>query len=118
MRSRKNFWGTMVIAFLWGVFFLIIEGMRYTSSGPVLALGGLVVVVFLTYQLLRLLEYVPEVMEKQPSKADTHRSRVENWLNSLDDRELEALRERLHDDEPVNTLEDLLADDYPKRKNR
>jgi hypothetical protein len=118
MKSRKNFWGTVGISFLWVVYFLIIESTRYNSNTPVFALAGLVVAAFLTYQLLRFLEYIPDVLERQPSKADTRRSRVENWLNSLEDSELEALRERLRDDEPANTLEDLLTEDYPKRKNR
>jgi cell division protein FtsW (lipid II flippase) len=118
MKSRKHLWGTLAVSVIWVVFFLIVEGMRYTSSAPIIALGGLGLAVFLTHRIFRLLEYIPDVLERQPTKADTRRSRVENWLDSLNDSELDALRERLRDEEPVNTLEDLLADDYPKRKNR
>jgi hypothetical protein len=117
MRTCKNTFASGVIAAIWISLFVISEYLRFSIQPAwylVFIFGGLIA----TYIVLRFLEYIPDVLERQPSKADTHRNRVENWLNSLDDRELEALRERLHDDEPVNTLEDLLADDYPKRKNR
>jgi hypothetical protein len=116
MKTYKNFFASGIIGAIWIGLFVITEFIRFTHPGWFLLLC--VIGVLATYGMLRLLEYIPDVLERRPSKAHTRRSRVENWLNSLDDTELEALRERLRDDEPVNTLEDLLADDYPKRKNR
>jgi hypothetical protein len=116
MRTCKNTFASGVIAAIWISLLVVTEFIRFTHPAwfIILAVTGIIA----TYGVLRLLEYIPDVLERQPSKADTRRSRVENWLDSLNDSELEALRERLRDEEPVNTLEDLLADDYPKRKNR
>jgi hypothetical protein len=90
----------------------MIYGFRFSSGLPIfLAFGA---ALFFTYQTLRILEYIPPVLHKQPP-----RQRIDAVLENLSDAELAALRQRLMDqdsDYDYESLDSLLKDVAPKRK--
>ncbi len=65
-----------------------------------------------------MLQYIPDVLEKQETLSRAQR-RVDRVVNTLDERELDLLRDRLSDldDYEFERLEDLLVEDRSKRKN-
>lgn len=119
MKTRKNFWASLLIAFGWGSIFVFLEMMRYTSIFAwaffILPLVGL----FATYQVLRILQYVPDVLEKQEVLRPSQR-RVDELVSKLSDEELDVLRERLSDQPAYDydSVGDLLVENRDKRKNR
>lgn len=118
MKTRKNLWGSLIISFGWGMVFILLEMLQYTSVFGyalfILPLVGL----FATYQILRILQYVPDVLEKQEVRRPAQR-RVDALLSRLSDDELDALRDRLSDqrDWGYDSLGDLLVEERDKRKN-
>ncbi|MAS32696.1 MAG: hypothetical protein CL610_01740 [Anaerolineaceae bacterium] len=119
MKTWKNFWGSAAITVIWGGYLLGLEMFRYTNFMFWAFTGGLVLAFILTYQVLRVLQYVPDVLEKQET-VQRRQQRVDALLNRLGDDELELLRNRLVDDDgrTVESLGDLLEEDWGKRKNR
>lgn len=119
MKTRKNFWASLVIAFGWGCIFILLEMLQSTSvfgwAFFILPLVGL----FATYQVLRILQYIPDVLEKQEVHRPSQR-RVDEMMRKLTDEELEVLRDRLSDQRAYefDSLGDLLVDESGKRKNR
>lgn len=118
MKTRKNLWGSLIISFGWGMVFILLEMLQFTSVFGyalfILPLVGL----FATYQILRILQYVPDVLEKQEVRRPAQR-RVDELLSRLSDDELDALRDRLSDqrDWGYDSLGDLLVEERDKRKN-
>lgn len=114
MKTRKNIWGTLVITAIWsGVVFIAVMIPFGNLFWPLLIAGT---AMFFTYQALRILEYVPHVLHKQPP-----RQRIDNVLDELSESEIAALRRRLMDDEgdyDYESLDALLKDVAPKRKTR
>jgi hypothetical protein len=119
MKTRKNFWAAGVISMIWSAFMVFVEMMRYTNYNALLTLVGVVVTFLATYQVLRILQYVPDVLEKQETVRRAQR-RVDDLIHKLDDDELAALRERLADTEAdeFESIGLLLDNDRSKRKNR
>lgn len=120
MKTYKNFWATLLIAFLWGVLFIFLEIMQYTPLFGLMLLVAPLVACVITYQILRALQYIPDVLEKQESRRQTRRQ-MDSWLNNLDDAELDLLRQRLDDleDREFASLGRLLAEEEGgKRKIR
>ncbi len=119
MKTRKNFWASLIIAFGWGCVFILLEMLQYTSIFGWAVFIGPLVGVFATYQILRILQYVPDVLEKQqvPQRSQ---QRVDELLNKLSDDELDALRDRLSDQSAYDyeAIGDLLVENRDKRKNR
>jgi hypothetical protein len=119
VKTRKNFWASLIIAFGWGCLFILLEMFQYTSIFGwaifMLPLIGL----FATYQILRILQYIPDVLEKQEVRRPLQR-RVDELLSRLSDEELDALRDRLSDERAYDyeTFGDLLVANRDKRKNR
>ena len=118
MKTRKNLWAAMVIAGIWGAWFIFAEIMRYTEINVLAFIFGGFFALFLTYQVLRALQYIPDVLEKQETVSRAQR-RVDQVVSTLDERELDLLRDRLADldDHEFERLEDLLVQDRGKRKN-
>ena len=87
-----------------------------TSAG-LPQLIAFVAALFVTYQILRILEYIPPVLHKQPP-----RQRFDNFLNDLSAEEMATLRRRLMDADAeyddYASLDALLHDNPPKRKVR
>jgi hypothetical protein len=71
-----------------------------------------------THQVLRILQYIPDELEKQTPTRRQARSRVDALLDTLSEDDMERLRARLSDRayDEYDTLEDLLAEG--KRKNQ
>jgi hypothetical protein len=119
VKTRKNFWASLIIAFGWGCVFILLEMLQYTSvfwwAMFIIPLIG----VFATYQILRVLQYVPDVLEKQEVIRPAQR-RVDEVMSKLTDEELDVLRNRLSDERAYDydSLGDLLVDERDKRKNR
>ncbi|MBZ0300687.1 MAG: hypothetical protein K8J31_13140, partial [Anaerolineae bacterium] len=69
--------------------------------------------------ILRVLQYLPDVLEKQEPVRPAQR-RVDDLLNRMTEDELDVLRSRLadRDDPDYEPLEHLLAEDPGKRKHR
>ncbi len=116
MKTRKNFWASGVIALIWCALIVGLELFRYSNLFGWVFMVGPVVAFLMTYQVLRILQYIPDRLEKQETPQRSHK-RVDQVLNQLNDTERELLRSRLaaEDYEP---LADLLVDEHLKRKNR
>ena len=119
MKTYKNFWGTLFIAMVWGAFMIVMDAFRFGSNAGFMYLFGVSLALFLTYQTLRVSQYIPDVLEKQEPLRRTTRT-DHDLLNQLDDEQLELLRQRLADldAQEYESLENLLAESGPKRKNR
>ena len=120
MKTRKNFWASMMITMLWVILMILQEMMRYDYDAPLVLIGVLLTAFFITYQILRILQYVPDVLEKQNSSRRVGRDPVDDWLETLNEDDLEQLRARLADreDDEFDSLGNLLAGKSGKRKNR
>jgi hypothetical protein len=119
MKTRKNFWASLIIALGWSMLIVMLELLHASNIyGWALMLGPMVAF-FATYQILRVLQYVPDVLEKQETPRRSQR-RVDDLLSKLDEAELELVRERLADLEAgeFEPLGDLLDSSRDKRKNR
>ncbi len=88
MKTRKNLWGTLILAMMWTTAVVFIVG---TSAG-LPQLIAFVAALFVTYQILRILEYIPPVLHKQPP-----RQRIDRVLDDLSAEEMAVLRRRLMD---------------------
>lgn len=119
MKTRKNFWASLIIAFGWGCIFIGLEMFRYSSAFGYIFLILPLVGLFATYQVLRILQYVPDVLEKQEVRQPSQR-RVEELVNKLSDEELDMLRDRLSDEHAYDydSIGDLMLENRDKRKNR
>ena len=119
MKTRKNFWASLIIAFGWGCLFILFEMLRYTSVFGWLFFIGPLVALFATYQILRVLQYVPDVLEKQEVRRPSQQ-RVDELMSKLSDEELDVLRDRLSDPHAYDydSVGDLLVENRDKRKNR
>ena len=117
VKTRKNFWASLIIAFGWCCLFVVLEMLQYTSVfGWALFIGPLVAV-FATYQVLRILQYIPDVLEKQEVHRPSQRH-VDELVNKLSDEELDMLRDRLSDERAYDSIGDLMVENRDKRKNR
>jgi hypothetical protein len=119
VKTRKNFWGSLIISFGWCCLFILLEMLQYTSVfGWALFIGPLVAL-FATYQILRILQYVPDVLEKQEVHRPSQR-RVDELMSKLSDEELDVLRDRLSDPRAYDydSVGDMLVENRDKRKNR
>jgi hypothetical protein len=119
VKTRKNFWASLIIAFGWGCIFVMLELMRYTNIFGWLLFILPLIGLFATYQILRVLQYVPDVLEKQEVRQPSRR-RVEELVNKLSDEELDMLRDRLSDERAYDydSIGDLMMENRDKRKNR
>lgn len=119
MKTYKNIWATLFIAMVWGGFMVVMEAFRFGSSAGFMYLFGVSLALFLTYQTLRVSQYIPDVLEKQEPLRRSRGSSVD-WLHDLKDDDLDMLRQRLADldEQDYESLEYLLAESGPKRKNR
>jgi hypothetical protein len=120
MKTRKNFWASVMIAAIWVVVLILQETMRYHYDAPLVLIGVVLTAFFMTYQILRILQYIPDVLEKQTPPSRVGRDPADDWLATLSEEDLEQLRARLadHEADEVDSLEHLLAGNSGKRKNR
>ena len=119
MKTRKNFWASVIITCIWITLIFVTMFLQGSTIGSILPFIGVVAVFLVTYQILRMLQYIPDVLEKQepPRRSQQH---VDDVLRNLDDAELDLLRVRLADrqDDDFDSLGDLLVETRDKRKNR
>lgn len=112
MKTRKNFWASGVIALIWFSLLVGLELFRDSNLFGWAFMFGPVVAFFMTYQVLRILQYIPDVLEKQQTP-----QRINHVLDQLNADELDLLRDRLADQD-YEPLSELLVDEQFKRKNR
>jgi hypothetical protein len=119
VKTRKNFWASAIITSIWIAFIFVTMSLRGSTIGSILPFIGVVAVFLLTYQILRILQYVPDTLEKQQPLRRSQQ-RMDDLLSDLDDTQLDLLRTRLADREAedFDSLGDLLAEQRDKRKNR
>ena len=117
MYIGKNFIGAAATAIIWtGVAFCaFLAGRSYTELTTLfMTMSGIMAIAFgLSYFILRSLD---------KTYAQQAKSRVDRILTSLDDAELDALRDRLSggmmSDGEYGSLEDLLVENAAKPKRR
>lgn len=113
MYIGKNFVGAAANAMIWigATFFIYL--MRYSDMSLLMSGVVLFVAFALSYFLLQSLD---------KTYAHNSQSRVDRFLTSLDDGELDALRDRLsgtpRDDGEYGSLEELLMENEVKAKRR
>ena len=119
MNTHKTFWGSVIISGLWSAFIIYVEMFRYSNQNFLMALAGLAVTFFITYQIVRVLQYIPDRLEKQEPPRRSRRQ-VDEMLNTLDEDQLDLLRQRLSDldEREYGSIGDLLVQDEGKRKIR
>ena len=120
MKTRKNFWASVMVSILWVVVMILQESMDYVHDAPLILIGAVLTAFVVTYQILRIMQYVPDVLEKQSPRRRVGRDPVDDWLETLSADDLEQLRTRLadHEGDEFDSLEHLLAGNSGKRKNR
>ena len=119
MNTHKTFWVSVIISGLWSAFVIYLEMFRYSDLNLVMAVAGLVATFFITYQIVRVLQYIPDHLEKQEPLQRSKRQ-VDEMLTTLDDDQLDLLRQRLSDfdERGYGSIGDLLAQKDDKRKIR
>lgn len=119
MKTRKNFWASAMIAMVWLFVMFLQATMSYRNDAPLVLMGAVAVAFFITYRILHILQYIPDVLQKQEPPRRSQQ-RLDDLLSSLDDTQLDLLRARLADreEEDFDSLGDLLAEKQDKRKNR
>jgi hypothetical protein len=108
----KNFLSALVLALMWmgvGVFFVIGVHPYYDLPGRLFwTLFPFVPAFFITLMIIRFLK--GEIGTTKTTEAPSRSNRVQRWLESLDDDELDTLRDRLQEDEQLEMM-------LTKRKN-
>jgi hypothetical protein len=119
MKTWKNFWAAVILSGGWSAFLVFVETMRYTDYNALATLVGAFIAFIATYQILRILQYVPDVLEKQETKGRSQRY-VDDLVQQMDRDQLAALRDRLADleEDEFESIGTLLDNDRGKRKNR
>jgi hypothetical protein len=77
----------------------------------------------LTYQIVRLLAYIPDMLQKPSDAAEKQKRGAEDWLDKLSDDELAGLRQRLREreadeDETYESMDHLLRQRSSRRSRR
>jgi hypothetical protein len=123
MKSYRNLIASGIISLMWLA--IVMVAAYFEGRFPLLFVvaGGLTVGFFFTYQIIRLLEYIPDVLQRPASEGEKSKRSAEDWLDSLSDFELDRLRQRLREqdaeeDETYESMDHLLRQRSSRRSRR